>query len=262
MLLFITAGPLAAQTPSRIEKIEFVDLPSASRQTYQLFISLPNDYQISKKSYPVVYILDADFNFLHLANLHRQLVETKQLEEAILIGIGYGTTFLEKGNNRWQDFSPTYLPKFPGSGKAQLFMDFLDKRLKPFVAEHYRINEKSTIHGHSMAGLFLTYLLFERPTLFDQYLITSPALSWDKKFFEREKHYHAQYPNLKAKVFLTVAGEEGKKMKKGWGKLKAILESRKYSGLILSTQYYPNQSHIGVIPDAFTEGLLYLHNTE
>ena len=259
LAFFLFCGRAAAQVPAGITRVDLVDLPAAAGQVYRLFISLPDDYAQSGRSYPVVYILDADFNFLHLANLYRQLVQSNEVPEAILVGIGYGTVFLERGNNRWQDFSPTYLPKYPGSGGAKAFGAFLAGQLKPFVTGQYRTGGPSTIHGHSMAGLFLTYLLFHQPGLFDQYLITSPSLWWHgKKVFDYEKRYHAGHKDLKAKLFLTVAGKEGKSMRKDWQTLKATLASRGYAGLTVETRYYPGQSHIGVIPGAFADGMRYL----
>ncbi len=258
LALFFVCSRAAAQVPTGIKRVDFVDLPAASGQVYRLFISLPDDYAQSGRSYPVVYILDADFNFLHLANLYRQLVRSNGVPDAILVGIGYGTVFLERGNNRWKDFSPTYLPKYPGSGGAKAFKEFLAGQLKPFVAGQYRTGGPSTIHGHSMAGLFLTCLLFEQPDLFDQYLVTSPSLWWDdKRVFDYEKRYHAAHPDLKAKLFLTVAGREGKSMRKNWTTLKTTLASRGYAGLRLETRYYPDQSHIEVIPGAFADGMRY-----
>jgi hypothetical protein len=259
LAFLLLCGRAAAQVPAGIKRVDFVDLPAASGQVYRLFISLPDDYAQSGRSYPVVYILDADFNFLHLSNLYRQLVRSDAVPEAILVGIGYGTVFLERGNNRWKDFSPTHLPKYPGSGGAKAFKAFLSDQLKPFVAGQYRTDGPSTIHGHSMAGLFLTYLLFEQPGLFDQYLITSPALWWDGvKVLDYEKQYHAAHQDLKAKLYLTVAGREGKSMRKDWSTLKAALESRKYAALTLETRYYPDQSHIEVIPGAFADGMRHL----
>ncbi len=259
LAFFLYCSRAAAQVPGGIKRVDFVDLPSPAGQVYRLFVSLPDDYAQSGRSYPVVYILDADFNFLHLANLYRQLVRLNGVPEAILVGIGYGTVFLEKGNNRWKDFSPTYLPKYPQSGGAEAFKEFLSGQLKPFVVAQYRTDGTSTIHGHSMAGLFLTYLLFEQPDLFDRYLITSPSLWWDgKKVFDYEKRYRAAHRTLKAKLFLTVAGREGKSMRKDWSTLKATLESREYPGLVMETRYYPDQSHIEVIPGAFADGMRYL----
>ena len=262
LTFFLFCGRAAAQVPAGIQRVDFVDLSAVAGQVYRLFISLPDDYAQSGRSYPVVYILDADFNFLHLANLYRQLVRSNGVPDAILVGIGYGTVFLERGNNRWKDFSPTYLPKYPGSGGAKAFKEFLAGQLKPFVAGQYRTVGPSTIHGHSMAGLFLTYLLFEQPNLFDQYLITSPSLWWDgTQVFDSEKRYHAAHQDLKAKLFLTVAGREGKSMRKDWSTLKETLHSRRYVGLMMETRYYPDQSHIEVIPGAFADGMRYLCGT-
>jgi hypothetical protein len=259
LALFLFCDPAAAQVPTGIKRVDFVDLPSTTGQTYRLFISLPDNYAQSGLNYPVVYILDADFNFLHLANLYRQLVQSGGVPEAILVGVGYGTVFLEKGNNRWKDFSPTYLHKYPGSGGAKAFKAFLSGQLKPFVARQYRTGGPSTIHGHSMGGLFLTCLLFEQPDLFEQYLITSPALWWDGgKVLDYEKQYYTVHKDLQANLFLTVAGKEGKSMRKDWSTLKATLESRKYAGLTLETRYYPDHSHIEVIPDAFADGMRHL----
>jgi hypothetical protein len=47
-------------------------------------------------------------------------------------------------------------------------------------------------------------------------------------------------------------------MRKDWATLKAALESRKYAGLTLETRYYPDQSHIEVIPGAFADGMRHL----
>jgi uncharacterized protein len=158
--------------------VQFENLKSSSGKEYLIYVDLPNDYDSSGKSYSVFYMLDPDFWFQEVSSLHRKLTDENGWSESIIIGIGYGS---EVSKNRFADYSPSYKKKYPGSGNAENFQNFIEESLFPYVKNKFRTTEDRTIYGHSMGGLFATYVLFTKPTMFNKYIISSPSIWWDEK---------------------------------------------------------------------------------
>ena len=62
------------------------------------------------------------------------------------------------------------------AGKAELFLTFLEKELKPYINSHYRAANNSILVGHSMGGLFVLNALLESPNAFDNFVSMSPSV--------------------------------------------------------------------------------------
>ncbi len=62
---------------------------TANHAFYRQFIATPPDYATSGKTYPVVYMLDADYSFALTRNVVQHFVERGKLPEMILIAIAY-----------------------------------------------------------------------------------------------------------------------------------------------------------------------------
>src|SRR3954453_3084517 len=56
---------------------------------YQLSVALPDTYKTSTQAYPVIYVLDGDYNFGVAAGLTRFSNVFRQVPELIIVGIGY-----------------------------------------------------------------------------------------------------------------------------------------------------------------------------
>ncbi len=146
-------------------------------------IYLPKSYSPdSTKRFPVIYLLDGsmDEDFIHVVG-NVQFCSFSWINiipETIVVGIG--------NIDRKKDF--TYpssvnidLKEFPTSGKSANFIRFISEELQPCINKNYKTNSTSTIIGQSLGGLLATQILFEQPTLFQNYIIISPSLWWDNE---------------------------------------------------------------------------------
>ena len=143
-------------------------------QTYDLFVSLPDGYATSGKSYPVLYVLDG-WHFPLLAFLQNNNIYSERMPPVIMVNIGHG-----QGVNpmplRARDFTPTHLAEEPTSGGGSAFLAFLEHDIIPFVERTYRtIPSDRGLLGHSLGGLFALYALEERPGLFQRIVAASPV---------------------------------------------------------------------------------------
>lgn len=125
----------------------------------KIVVSLPNNYQSSNKTYPVLYWLDGS--------------ETRILD-AIVLTRKLGTEMIIvtiPNTNRDRDMMPLSAPSYkvdnPGAKK---FVSFLGNELIPHVEKNYRSNGERTIIGQSLSGLFIMYAFLENPELFKNYI--------------------------------------------------------------------------------------------
>src|SRR6476659_7022895 len=56
---------------------------------YHLSVALPDSYKTSTQAYPVIYVIDGDFNFGVAAGLTRFSNAFRNVPELIIVGIGY-----------------------------------------------------------------------------------------------------------------------------------------------------------------------------
>lgn len=155
--------------PVRIEKIASVKVG----ETREFWISLPDGYAESGENYPVLYMMDGDFNFnsgtiggvRHAALLGR-------MPEFIIVGI--------KNTDRSKDIFPeevTYGDGSKGGGRADRYLDFLRDELMPYVDKTYRTGNFRVLYGTSNTGFTTVYALFRSPDLAQAYIAASATLS-------------------------------------------------------------------------------------
>jgi len=116
-------------------------------QEFNIFVALPHSYAKSEQAYPVVYVLDGNFLFGIVTETVRLLYFPKELQELIIVGVGYPdiVTFGSSMSVRTRDYTPTNhdwyetkyatpgssAPKFVGEGEAANFLQFLSEELLP-----------------------------------------------------------------------------------------------------------------------------------
>ncbi|MCB0280453.1 MAG: hypothetical protein KDD94_13180, partial [Calditrichaeota bacterium] len=138
---------------------------SLGERTYR--ISLPESYSQSSVSYPVVYLLDANFYFLDAVSTIRFLSASGTIPELIVIGID--------SKNRRQEMTPPgfSLPDV-SNGSADKFLSFLSGELIPEIEKKYRCNPLRILAGHSHAALFANYAFTTSKHAFRWYLLLDP----------------------------------------------------------------------------------------
>ncbi len=242
---------------------------------YTLHIALPITYAKSDRSYPVVYLADGD-GLLPLARSIAEALSTGlEVPRLIIVGIGYET---ESGRRRERDYLPTDASATDASrkqeftrtgirrGQAGAFLRFVREELKPFIDANYRTHpDDSTYAGNSYGGLFGLYALFHQPDTFSRYIIGSPAIHHDNRVtLTYESRYAAHHDDLPVRVFMSVGAREelddplidpSFRFVTNVKTLAKILRERNYPGLQLTTCVFEGESHVSVIPMAFSRGL-------
>jgi predicted alpha/beta superfamily hydrolase len=229
------------------------------KDSFEIYVSLPDGYDETQSDYPVLYVLDGDISFEIVTSIARYLQVGNNIPELIIVGIGYGTLNKEAGNNRQRDYSPTAVGNDINTGGAQNFLDFLQDELIPYIDSNYRTDKSErTIYGYSLAGLFCFYNLFTQPALFNNYIIGSAYLNWDNKvIFEIEKQSAIRTTDINANVFISVGDDEdNEKYFDPIDEMVSALQDRNYKSLNISTMVFNNEDHLTTPPLTIVHGLL------
>src|SRR6056297_1444364 len=126
----------------------------------QLIISLPDEYEDTTQTYPVLYLIDGEkkFVFAEAVGAINYLRFNPDFKEMIIVGIN-----TEHHRNR--DIIPAIVEDRKGSGGAKKFTEFIEKELKLYINKKYRTNGFEVLYGGSNSGLFAIYTLLEKPAL-------------------------------------------------------------------------------------------------
>jgi len=229
---------------------------SVLNETRTLNVYLPDGYASAVNTrYPVIYLLDGSANedFIHIAGIVQFLTMIKQLPPSILVGIA--------NVDRKRDFTfPTTVKKdkadFPTTGGSENFIRFLDKELKPYVQQHFRTNDTSTLIGQSLGGLLASEIVLKHPAMFNNYVIVSPSLWWDQESLLKQA---GKLPEVQASVFVAV-GKEGKMMEEPAQQLSGLLKGR--SGMHVNFVPLPEETHLTILHNAAYKALQWLNGVK
>lgn len=276
MLLALSLPSLLhAQSNSefRIWGTETLNITSvANQQEYDLYVRLPHDYSTSNISYPIVILQDAGFSF-PIASGTVALMGGRDIEDTILVGISHSRG-VSPQVSRTRDYTPTYAPNEKGahsleaqkhSGKAIKYIEFMAKEVIPLISKKYRVNKnKKVFVGHSFGGLLGAYILLVNPELFDQYILGSPSLWYDKgAIFRIEEEIANKNSPINAEVFMYIGSEESMSKRSNMVEdvlnFERVLNSRGHSGLSINAYVLPDATHYStftlLLPDALKKAL-------
>jgi len=158
----------ALPLPVRSEKIDSIKIG----ENREFWVSLPDLYNESDEKYPVLYMLDGEFNFNSgtIGGL-RHAAQLGEMPEFIVVGI--------KNTDRAKDCFPEELTYKDGSkagGRADRFLDFIGEELIPHIDKNYRSDKFRVLYGTSNSGFTAVYALFRNPGLADYYVAASATL--------------------------------------------------------------------------------------
>jgi len=226
---------------------------------YQILVSLPGSYETSGADtrYPVFYTVDGQWHFSIAGSVIGGLYYDRGARESIVVGITWEGDEDNANRLRAEDFTPTNTKQVPGSGKADRYLDFLQFELIPYMAENYRSSEDRTLSGSSYGGLLTLYCLFTRPTLFSDYLASTPAISWDDGVI---KKYQKSFSDndLLSPARLYIARGEMELGQDGIDAFVSELKTEKYRKLEIEFDIIKGAGHGGLNPEAFTRGVQYI----
>ena len=225
-------------------------------EDFLISVAMPLSYGFSDQTYPVLYMLDGNIEFAIGASLAPLLAFGQEAPEVIVVGIGYVVSdIMQVLELRTRDLPPTATEI--GGGGADNLMKFIDEELKPFIEENYSTDtEIEILFGHSLAGLFTTYALFQEPEAFDYYIIGSPSLEWDDKvMFTFEEDYAAKNSDMPAKVFIGVGALEGELFTNTQEMAQQLMD-RNYPNLNIEVYVYEGGMHFSTLGGTIGQGLM------
>ena len=206
-----------------------------------LNIYLPQGYSTdSAKTYPVIYLLDgsADEDFIHIAGLVQfgSFSWINMVPESIIVGIS--------NVDRKRDFTfPTRSKKdkknFPTTGESMAFIHFLELEVQPYIEDKYKTDTVRTIIGQSLGGLLATEILFKRPYMFDNYIIVSPSLWWDKESLLK---LEPEFYESNKSIYIAV-GKEGEVMERTAKELYDKLKTDQQENTRVFFEFFEEQNH-------------------
>jgi predicted alpha/beta superfamily hydrolase len=238
----------ASETISIGEKQRIVSKVLNEKRT--LLIHLPESYQDSDNSYPVLYSLDGEIQFSNIVGIvDWYSVQSEQARELIIVSI--------ENTDRNRDLTPS-IPNGQDSsdfGGAAKFSKFIESEVIPFVETKYRTTSFRILVGHSMGGLFALEVLTSKPELFDASIVISPFLNFDKKeFVRRSSKSLKNRENSKHFIQISIANEP--ELLEGYQQLSDNLTKYAQSSSIKwQSLSYPNETHMSTFTKALHDGL-------
>lgn len=227
-------------------------------QEYQLQVMLPGGYANSTKTYPVVYLMDSQWDFPLVSALYGEQYYDGFIPQMIIVGVTWGGVKPNPDSLRARDYTPTNVKGTPQSGGADKFLSFMKDELFPFVEKNYRADKNDrTLVGCSLGGLFTMYSLFTHPEMFQRYVAASPAFMWDNDvLYQYEKKYAENKSNPPAKLFMCIGGVE--RSVPNFQKLTKFLNDRHYQSLQIESRVLENTGHSGTKGEGYARGLQFV----
>lgn len=227
-------------------------------QEYELHILLPGNYMSSAKKYPVVYLMDSQWDFSLVRSIYGQQYYDGFIPELIIVGVTWGGIKPNPDSLRARDYTPTKIAGAPQTGGADNFLSFMKNELFPFIEKNYKADSTNRIlMGCSLGGLFTIYTMFTQPELFTGYAAASPAIGWDREVMYRfEKDFYQKKLSNPVRLYMTVGDVEGSRP--AYEKFAAQVISRNYSSVNIHSKILENTGHSGTKSETYSRGLQYI----
>lgn len=232
---------------------------TATGRNYDIYIRLPDEYaQNQSKIYPVLYSLDAQWDFKMLDSIYSGLLYDGFIPEMIIVGITYSGDNADYATLRSMDYTPVNDVFIPGSGDAPKFLTFLKEELIPFMENNYHTDpSRRFLMGSSFGGTFTLYAMFTDPTFFSGYMTSSPVVTYGSRFaYQQEAEYSKSHNDLPVRLFVSVGGLED--LMYPVKEFTQILDGRDYPELKMEVRVIEGEGHASNKPESYNRGLRFV----
>lgn len=222
----------------------------------KIWVYLPKNYVTSKKKFSIIYmhdaqnIFDAKTSYSGEWNVDEKLDSLKA--PIIVIGIEHGN------DKRIDELTPFKNDKY-GGGKADLYLEFIVKTLKPHIDKTFRTKtgKKNTIiMGSSLGGLTSYYAVLKYPEIFGKAGVFSPSFWFTKDIYTRTE----KSKKIKSKIYFLCGDAESDEMVSDLNKMEYLLNSNRCYCLNLNEKRIVKggQHNEKLWRDGFVKALLWL----
>lgn len=180
----------------------------------KIWAVLPYDYHTSDKTYPVLYLQDAQNLFNEGSGFGNWEIDKKL---SILAEYGRGDLIIIAIEHGSEDRIKEYIfdnDHVANGSEGKKYIRFITDTLKPYVDENYRTKkdrDNTGIGGSSLGALISIYSGFLYPEVYSKLLIFSPSLWVEPNNNFPMMSFRVPF---KTKIYLYGGGQEGSKMVK------------------------------------------------
>ncbi|ABL98945.1 alpha/beta hydrolase-fold protein [Shewanella amazonensis] len=214
----------------------------------RFMVALPERYHAGERRYPVLYVIDGDFQFRHVSAAVNNLSRMGKIPPMIVVGVA------TQGQADYIK-STTWASEREGDefGGADTLMAYLKDELLPLIDGKFRTSGKNAIAGYSLGGLFTLEAMMADDTPFSAFLAMSPSAWYDDYGINDRMAAYIKKHRTMPPLFLSVANEEGMGVQPLF---KLIETSMPNSGVVF--KHYPDETHYTTAMPALLDALAYL----
>ncbi len=161
----------------------------------QLSVHTPDNYIISNERYPVLYTFQTHFEMV--SGAVKNLYDYELTSKIIVVSVD---------NYEFGYLTPTKIESNPNSGKADLFLQFFEKELFPFIDSKYRTHPYRIVFSNSWGAMFAAYAILAKPDIFNAAIASIPWIRYDgenryminnvEKFLNSNKYHNFLYMSM------------------------------------------------------------------
>ncbi|SFZ94383.1 hypothetical protein SAMN05428642_104142 [Flaviramulus basaltis] len=262
LLVLITTLTLSSQNYPEVtipgSQVRKITSQIVSGQEYKLEIRLPSGYENSTKKYPVVYLMDSQWDFPLVTSIYGEQYYDGFIPEIILVGVTWGGENPNPDVLRTRDYTPTNDGRNIETAGADKFLEFIKMELFPFIESNYKAtSDNRTLMGCSLGGLFTLHTLFTHTEMFTNFVAASPAVGWDNGvLYKEEKTFSEKQLSKPVRVYMTVGDVENGKSY--YTIFANKMKSSNYKNVQLHSKVLENTGHSGTKSETYTRGLQYV----
>jgi hypothetical protein len=159
----------------------------------------------------ILFVTDANGLFGLVVDTVRLMQIPGLVPPLLVVGVGYpdAEAVIDTVETRVRDLTPTPSSRFPGSGHADAFIEFVSGELRPWIADRFAAAAGGiTYFGHSLGGLLGAYTLLTATSTFDRYICSSPSLWWDDEAIFDIERLRPDGDRLNSEVFFGIGSLE------------------------------------------------------
>ncbi len=198
----------------------------------EVLVRLPKSYKANREArFPVIFLLDGDNHFGHVAMGAEQLEDNDRMPEAIIVALPNGQGTRGRDLAREQDN----------------FRRFIGEEVFSFVNDNFRTNGHKTLFGHSLAGYFTLTMLADHKDMFDNYIAASPvAQVRNSEVIEKLRKLFEADTGLSKSLYFTLTDEveEGQRATTALNNMVAMLGEKAPKNLDWKYDFVGNQVHM------------------
>lgn len=259
------AGITVAQTPITVgEKyVLHSDILEGEREVW---IGLPQNFE-AEKSYPVIYVMDAEWQFDYVLSVSKELAATDKIPAHIVVGIPkidwrhrckdltFSTTQVNSAGESDPQAANAFNEKSTGGGLD--FLRHLQEEVVPMITDKYATNGFDVFVGHSLSGYYGAYILTLNTT-FNAFQLYDPSI-WYNNGDAIDHFIRTKKEGFNTNVFIATAGGGEDRQQFNIDTHERMHQTLSENGVQSEWTTYEKEDHGSVRLIAFIDGMSQLY---